>query len=356
MSKTKKMGLLIAVLVVGVGGALFFWQSMREKGLPEGFASSNGRLEAVEIDIAAKIAGRVKAILVNEGEFVTAGQVLAEMDTAALEAQKREAEALLRQAQNAIEAARSHVAQRQSEKAAAQATVVQRQAEVGAAKRRLERSEALLSDQAVAAQQVDDDRAMFLSTQAILHAAEAQVKVADAAIATARSQVISAESNVEAARATIERIGADIDDSVLKAPRDGRVQYRVAQPGEVLAAGGNVLNMIDLADAHMTFFLPTAEAGRVAIGSEVRLVFDAAPEYVVPAQVSFVAAVAQFTPKTVETASERQKLMFRIKAKIPEALLRKYIADVKTGLPGMAYVRLDPQASWPAELQANLLP
>jgi HlyD family secretion protein len=140
----------------------------------------------------------------------------------------------------------------------------------------------------------------------------------------------------------------------LKSPRDGRVQFRIAQPGEVLSAGGKVLNMVDLGDVYMTFFLPTASAGRVQIGAEARLVLDAAPQYVIPARATFVADVAQFTPKTVETADERQKLMFRIKAHIAPDLLKKHIRNVKTGLPGMAYVQLDPQAEWPSDLEVKL--
>jgi HlyD family secretion protein len=167
--------------------------------------------------------------------------------------------------------------------------------------------------------------------------------------------VINALAAVDAVKATIDRIQADIDDSTLKSPRDGRVQFRVAQPGEVLGAGGKVLNIVDLSDVYMTFFLPTAAAGRVGAGTEVRLVLDAAPQYVIPAKVIFVADVAQFTPKTVETAEEREKLMFRIKAKIQPALLEKYIQHVKTGLPGMAYVRLDPNVPWPAKLEGKLL-
>jgi HlyD family secretion protein len=354
MARSRRTLLAIAVTVVIVGIALFAWRSMQSKGLPEGFASGNGRIEAVDIDIATKVAGRVKEVLVEEGDFVTAGQVLARMDTATLEAQQREAKARLRQAENAVGTARSQVAQRQSEKAAARARVEQRRAEVDGAKKRLARSEALESKQAVAAAQVDDDRAAFLGAQAMLHAAEADVKAVDAAIATARSQVISAESDIEVARATLERIEADLDDSVLKAPRAGRVQYRVAQAGEVLGAGGKVLNMIDLADVYMNFFLPTAAAGRIDIGSEVRLILDAAPQYVVPAKVSFIADVAQFTPKTVETTLEREKLMFRVRARIPAELLEKYIDRVKTGLPGVAYVRLDPEAEWPPHLQVKM--
>jgi HlyD family secretion protein len=132
------------------------------------------------------------------------------------------------------------------------------------------------------------------------------------------------------------------------------VQYRVAQPGEVLSAGGRVLNLVDLSDVYMTFFLPTVQAGRVALGAEVRLVLDAVPQYVIPARVSFVADVAQFTPKTVETASEREKLMFRLRAHIPPELLRAHITQVKTGLPGVAYVRLDPAVEWPDKLAVRV--
>jgi HlyD family secretion protein len=160
---------------------------------------------------------------------------------------------------------------------------------------------------------------------------------------------------VDAAQAAIEAIDTEIDDATLRSPRDGRVQYRVAEPGEVLGSGGRVLNLVDLGDVYMTFFLPTAQAGRVAIGTEVRLILDAAPQYVIPAKATFVADVAQFTPKTVETEEERQKLMFRVKAQIEPELLRKYVQQVKTGLPGTAYIKLDPNAEWPAALQGNLL-
>ncbi|SUH34279.1 membrane protein [Salmonella enterica subsp. enterica] len=90
-----------------------------------------------------------------------------------------------------------------------------------------------------------------------------------------------------------------------------------------LAAG--VLNMVDLSDVYMTFFLPTEQAGLLKIGGEARLVLDAAPDLRIPATISFVASVAQFTPKTVETHDERLKLMFRVKARIPPELLRQHL-------------------------------
>ncbi|MBU0966656.1 MAG: HlyD family efflux transporter periplasmic adaptor subunit [Proteobacteria bacterium] len=351
----KKKWLIRVIVVVAMGIlALVLWQRYGHKAKDDGIASGNGRIEAVEIDIAAKIAGRIKAILVSEGDFVTSGQIVARMDTEVLDAQLREAEANLRKAQSAVETMQNQTAQRQSEKAAASALVAQREAESAVAKKRLARLEPLAQTGAIAAQDLDDIQAQVLSAQAMVRGAKAQMAAAGAAIATVKSQEIEALSVVEAARATIVRLQADIDDSALKATRDGRVQYRIAQPGEVVGAGGKVLNLLDLSDVYMTFFLPTASAGRIAMGSEVRLILDAAPQYVIPAQVSFVADSAQFTPKTVETASEREKLMFRIRAQIPAELLRKHITNVKTGLPGMAFVRLDPAVAWPDHLQVKL--
>ena len=345
------------VLVMLVAGAAYAaWHWLRAPSLPPGFASGNGRIEAVDIDVSTKLAGRVEDILVNEGDFVRVGQVLANMDTRVLRSRLREVKAALEQARIEIDTARSRVTQRQAEKRAALALVTQRHTEVDAARRRMARSEELAPKGATAQQVLDDDRARHDGAKAALAAAEAQVAAADAAIGTADSQVVGAQAAYEAALATIDRIQADIDDSALKAPRDGRVQYRVAQPGEVLAAGGRVLNMVDLSDVYMTFFLPTEAAGRIAMGSEVRLVLDTAPQFVFPARVTFVADVAQFTPKSVETAVERLKLMFRIKANIDPALLSKNLDQVKTGLPGVAYVRTDPRVDWPANLAVKLPP
>jgi HlyD family secretion protein len=349
---------LVRALLVGVAAAigLTAWIWLQPKALPKGFAGSNGRIEAVEIDIASKTSGRIKDIFVDEGDFVRAGQVLAKMDTAVLEAQLLEARAQLQRSRIGIETAKSQVTQREAERAAAIAVIAQREAELDAAAKRLTRTAELQRRGNAPAQVLDDDRARFEGMKAAVAASRAQLAATEAAIGSAKSQVIDAQAAVEVVQATIQRIQADIDDGVLTSPRDGRVQYRVAQPGEVLSPGGRVLNLVDLVDVYMTFFLPTASAGRIAIGAEVRLVLDAVPQYVIPAKATFVADVAQFTPKTVETEEERQKLMFRIKARIDPQLLRKHITQVKTGLPGMAYVQLDPRVEWPPELQVKLPP
>lgn len=338
--------LIVIVLIAAVGGYLA-WKEFFSSALPPGVASGNGRIEAVEIDIASKIAGRIKEIYVDEGDFVTAGQVVARMDTAQLEAQRRQAQAQFHRAQIGVDTAKSLVTQRNAEKTAEVAVVAQREAELDAAESKFKRSAELVKTNVVSQQTLDDDRASKEGAVAAVGAAKAQLAASEAAISSAEAQVVDARAAVDAAKAAIDSITADIDDSTLRAPRDGRVQYRVAQLGEVLSAGGRVLNMVDLSDVYMTFFLPTEEAGRVALGADVRLVLDAAPQYIIPAKATFVADVAQFTPKSVETEEERLKLMFRIKAQIPKALLQKYIRQVKTGLPGVAYVKLDPNAQWP---------
>ena len=352
---SKKLTLALAAVAAAIVAALA-WQRHAANADDGAFISSNGRIEATEVDVATKLPGRLDKILVEEGAFVKAGEVLATMQVQTLDAQLREARAQRQQAVNAVASAKAQVAMRLSDKAATVAQVRSGEAELEAARRRLQRTEALLRESAVPAQTQDDDRASLRTREANVTAAQARVVSAEAAIDAARVQVTSAQSQVEAVDATLERIQAEIDDSQLKAPRDGRVQFRVAQPGEVLGAGGKVLNLIDLTDVYMSFFLPTEAAGRIAMGAEVRLVLDAAPDRPIPARISYVSSVAQFTPKTVETASERQKLMFRVRAQIDREVLERYRDYVKTGVPGVAWVRLDPARDWPAHLAVQERP
>ncbi len=343
-----------AVLILLAATGYLAWKKIGNHELPPGIYSGNGRIEAVEIDVATKLAGRIEEILVNEGDFVKAGEPLAHMQLDVLQAQHDEAKAQYQQALNNVAASKAQVTLRESDRLATLAQVKQRESELDAAERRLKRSSTLSTEGASSLQELDDDQARVQSARAALEAAKAQVAAAGAAIEAAKAQVVGATSAATAAQATVARIEADINDSQLKSPRDGRVQYRIAQPGEVLAGGGKVLNLVDLSDVYMTFFLPESAAGKLAMGAEARIVLDAAPQYVIPATISFVASTAQFTPKTVETASERQKLMFRVKAQIDRELLQKHLQLVKTGLPGVAWVKTDPNLAWPDNLAVKV--
>ncbi len=282
-SKKKTLTLLaVATALVLAGG--YAWKQWQASHAHEGLAGGNGRIEATEVDIATKLGGRVEEILVGEGDFVKAGEPLARMQITSLQAQYEEAVAGKDRAVHNVAASKAQVALRQSDHAAALAVVAQREADLDAAQRRLARSETLTREGASSAQELDDDRARVRGAQAALKAAQAQAAAAQAAITAAQAQVTGADSAVVAAQATVQRVAAELDDSTLLAPRDGRVQFRLAQPGEVLGAGGKVLNLVDLADVYMSFFLPETVAGRVALGSEVRIVLDAAPQFVIPAE------------------------------------------------------------------------
>ncbi len=354
MKQFAKTLIFLVVVLAFAGGGYYAWLKLRPPGLPPGIASGNGRIEATEIDVDAKIPGRIAEILVAEGDFVSAGQVLAHMDTKTLEAQRREAEAMLERATIGVETAEAVVRQREAQKVAADAQIATRKALWEAAAARLARVTPMAAKDFETKQSLDDARATEHATNSAIAEGQANLAAAEAGISAAKAQVVDAKAAVIAAHATIDRIVADIDDSSLKTPRDGRVQFKVAEQGEVLPAGGRVLNLVDLSDVYMTFYLPTKQAGGAGVGADARIVLDAFPEYVLPASITFVASVAQFTPKTVETEAERQKLMFRLKAQLPADLLHKNIQLVKTGLPGTAYVKLDANTQWPADLTVRL--
>jgi HlyD family secretion protein len=311
----------------GLGAKLkALWGRVGGNGLPADIVMTNGRIEAEQVLVAAKFAGRVTEVLVEEGDTVEAGAVVARMDTAELDAQLTGAEAEVRRTEQAIAEAEALIAQRDSE------SILARQEH--------ERASELQKRGHGTMQELDRRLSQLNAATAAHRAAQARLDVALAAADTARADVA--------------RIQSLLDDAVLKAPRRGRVEYKLVQSGEVVGAGAPVATLLDLSDVYMTVFLPARAAGRVAIGDEARIVLDPAPEYVVPALVAFVAGDAQFTPKTVETADEREKLMFRVKLRIPPALLRQYESRVKIGVRGLAYVRTSATAVWPEALAIKL--
>ena len=248
-----------AVLAVGAAFAIGVLSRDQDR-LPDGFMAGNGRIEAEQVEIAPKTAGRVDRVFAAEGALVETGDILVEMDTDEL---------------------------------------------------------------------------------------NAQLDRANAELALARQGEAEAEGR---------RIATQIDDSTLLAPMPGRVLYRLAEPGEVVSAGGPILTLLSLEDVYMEVFLPAREAGLLPIGAEARIVLAALPDFAIPASVSFVSPEAQFTPKQVETLDEREKLVFRVRVRIPPELIEGRIEHVKTGLRGVAVVRLDASQPWPDQLERRIPP
>ncbi|HQG30764.1 MAG TPA: HlyD family efflux transporter periplasmic adaptor subunit [Deltaproteobacteria bacterium] len=315
-----KRAVLFAVLVVLIGALGFkLFYSKDKSTIPEGFAMGNGRLEATEVDIAAGIPGRLYEVTVREGDLVKENQILARMDISTLQAMLKQAEAEVMRAKGARRTAIAKVQEVRNR--------------VVFAEKEFARSRNLFSRGISTQQQYDRD--------------ETQKEISNAEYAGLVSRVAECEAAIASASAQVDRLKTEIDDCILRTYCNGRVQARLAEPGEVLPAGGKVLTVIDMGDMYMNIFLPEKVAGMVAIGAEARVVTDAFPDRPLHAKVSFVSEKAQFTPKEVEATEERQKLVFRVKVRI------EGIADptLKPGMPGVAYIRLDPSAKWPDNLK-----
>jgi HlyD family secretion protein len=299
---------------------------LRGETLPDGIVKSNGRIEATQVDVSSKYAGRLAEVTVEEGSSVTQGEVIARISSPEYEAQLRAAQASVQQAKDAL--------------AAAEAEITSRQSALEFAKSDFERGQELMKTGFITKQVFEQRKRNYDS--------------AVAAVQSFTSQRDQAQSKIKNSEAEVERIESIIKDLTLVSPRLGRVQYQLARAGEVVAAGSPIVTILDLTDVYMTLFLPAADAGKLTVGDEARIVLDPVPDFVIPAKVSFVAADAQFTPKTVETKDERAKLMFRIKLKIDPDVLQQFYTRVKTGVRGMGFVRTKADVEWPADLQVKL--
>ncbi len=356
--------IIISLLVIAtIGMAWYLIKTYKEEAIYRNpaFASGNGRLEATEINIAAKLAGKIEDVLVDEGDYVKAGQTLVQMQTNTLVAELEQANAQIKVKEAELEQAKAQVEVEEASLAAAKASLASAKSALAAkvstmnnAKSRYDRSKELLEKDVTSRQTFENDEALYQSASADVDAAKADIQSAEADIQSVEAAIVSdkaavqkAQAAILAAKADADRIQADIDDSTLTAPIDGRIQYRIAEAGEVLSSGGRVLNLVDLTDVYLTFFVPEEVAGQIALGADARIVVDAMDDVAIPASISYVASVAQFTPKSVETRVEREKLMFRVKAKISADLLKQYVEYVKTGIPGVAWVRLDDKEPWP---------
>lgn len=319
----------IAGVVVAVAAFLGYkyWKS-KQSTLPEGIAWGNGRLEGKLVDVAAKEALRVKDVLVDEGAVVKPGDIVVRLDTTTLESQLDEAKASVVLAQERLDVTKANIEKERSE--------------VKLASVEADRSTRLVADGAGSQRELDVRKTKVETTKATLAEAVATLQ--------------TAKRNVEVAQANVATIQTRIDDATLRSPVMGRVLYRLAEPGEVLAPGGKALTLVNLEDIYMEIFLPSEQAASLAIGTDARITVDYDPKHAIAGYVSFVSPEAQFTPKQVETRSEREKLMFRVKIQLPKDVAARHLDRVKTGVRGVGYVKLNDSVAWPRSLQDLIEP
>lgn len=336
----RKWLILIPILLLAAVFGYQYWKSRQSK-LPEGIVAGNGRIEAKLTDATARLPLRVKEVLVDEGDMVKRGQVLVRMDTVTLEAD-------LAKDQAGVAAAKEELAAAKAGVAAAKAAVIQNQAEIRLAKTEADRQARMLAQNA-SSQALHDIR------QTALETSRAKLQTSQAQAEAAQAKADAALQQVDVAQAEVAKSKSRIDDAILTAPVDGRVLYRLAEPGEVLAAGGKALTIVNLNDVYMEIFLPAEQAAALKVGAPARITVDYEPNAAAAAYVSFVSPEAQFTPKQVETKSEREKLVFRVKIQVPAELVAHYVERIKTGVRGVGYVQLNPDARFPEWLERGLV-
>ena len=401
--------LIALMLAVAVAFAVYMNYKRTADTTPEGFASSNGRLQLQNIDVASLRAGRVSQVLVHEGDLVEKGTPLVTLSSEELDTQLQGAEAAKSQAEAAKSQAEGRKSQAQAAKARAEGAVTramgtEKRAEGGYARTQggvnqadaviaakkaqlqialdnLNNTKALRKDDLVSIAELQQREQAYQAAKAEVLAAqaakaqaaaggtEAQAGIAEAqsGIAEAKAAVAEAQAGINQAQAGIEQAQAGINqaqsqinrvksiqsDMYVRAPQAGRVEYRIVEVGNVIAPGSKVVTLVDPNDVYLEIFLPTDSSNQVQIGSPARIVLDGI-KAVLPAKVSFVANQSQFTPKSVETKNEREKMMYRVKLSLDPQVASRYQTLLKGGMTAQGYVQLDPSKAWSKDLEVKM--
>lgn len=345
--------LLAVLLAAAAGGGWWLYQQQESTALPDFVFHSNGRLELNRLDVASLYPGRVDRVLVAEGDAVKANEVLVELSSAQSSGQLAAAQAATLRAAELVQRARAGVTQAQQAVARADAEIAAYRQQQKVAKLELDNAKQMRREDLVSASELAKRQADFERATASVKAAQAARAEAQAAVAQGQAAVAEAEAGVKQATAQADTAASADADMAIRSPLTARVEYRLVEPGTVIGAGSRVISLLDPADVSMNVFLPNATVGGLRVGDEARLVLDGI-DAVFPAQVSFIASEAQFTPKAVETADEREKLVFRVKLKVPAEVAQRYDRLLKGGMTGDGYVRRDSSQAWPLALEVRL--
>jgi HlyD family secretion protein len=361
MSRTLLAAVLLALAALSMYLTADWWAQGGR--LPEGLIQVNGRLEGDRISVASKFSARVQRLLVREGDRVTAGQVLIELDDLqtrarveqtrqawyALEAQVQAAHAswavMNLEVPLAIEAADAGVARAQA--MLERATAVEKEARAD-----VQRYRNLVADQAVSIQQLDQAEVRWAITRNELTAARSQLAHATKELAQAElgwkrirakeSEVAALERQRDQAEAALDEAASILAELTITAPTNGTVTTRMVNIGEVVGAGAPLFELVDLAHLYLKAYVPEVQIGKVRLGLPAKIYTDAFPDQPFEATVRYIASQAEFTPKEVQTADERVKLIYAVKLYLTENPDHR----LTPGLPADAVIRWREDQPW----------
>ncbi len=363
LSMSRPVGVALAVLVLAGAGWVARERLTGPRALPEGLIQANGRIEGDHVAVAGKLPGRIAALPVREGDGVTAGQVLVVFDASQIDArvaQARAAVQVVEQQQQAaltalaalrrqvpLEIASADTGIGQADAAVRKARAAQTQAERDAV-----RLETLAARGSVPVQRAELARLAAEAAGADVQAAEqarlrSQKLAAEARLGHDKVQAKADEAGalsagLAQARATLAEAESVRADLTLTAPAPGVVVTRVRQPGEVVAAGSPILDLVDLEHLYLKVYVPEALVGHLRLGLPAQVHIDAQPDRPFAARVTYISPRAEFTPKEVQTADERVKLTYAVKLQL-DADPQHRLAP---GLPADAVIRWKESVPW----------
>ncbi len=326
----RRVAIVFAALVLLLSGLIVvrLWTQARALAAPSG---GSGEIEGVVVDLSSRVGARLLEVRVKEGQPVKKGDLLVRLDCADPDAQLAEARARLLAARaQALAATAQRDAATRSRAAAgasrdaAEAQAAALSAQRDAAERQAVRLEALTAD--VAASAIDQSRAgatglarQVDAARAQAAAGDAQVKAAEGTIRAAGAQAEAAEAQAKAAEAQVARLETLAGECEVRAPRDAEVSKLPHEAGELVGAGGVLVRLVDLSEPKATFYLPNAEVGAVVPGARAVVVADAFPGVEFEGTVRTVALEAAFTPRNIQTRTDRDRLVYPVEVTVKNA-------------------------------------
>jgi len=312
------VALVLIVLLAGFGS--YLW---RQRGAndPSAAFSLSGNVDVHQVELAFRVSGRISAVKVQEGDKVSAGQVLALLDPVPFQTDVNSARADLAQAQAQLDKTRRGF--RIEEVEQARANVAQRAADLENAQVTLRRQQQLVASGLVTHQQIDDAQARVHMSEAALAASRGQLTLE---LHGSRIEDIEAqEATVASAQARLEKAQTALADATLLAPSNGIISVRAREPGAIVQAGQTVYTLTLNDPVWIRAYVSQPRLGRIKPGMVVKLTIDSMPGKHYDGTVGFISPEAEFTPKTVQTEQVRDDLVYRIRviASDPDNVFRQ---------------------------------
>lgn len=325
MKQRVKILIILLIITVSAGGYFFYFK----KPAHVSQIRVSGNIEVTTVGVGFKIPGHVAKRLVNEGETVRKGQLVAILETADLELAVAEAQAQLMAARASLSELKN--GSRRQEVLAAQAVVRRMEADTNNAGADDQRLQALFAMNAVSAQERERARTLYLMAQSRYEEAKEQLKLV---MEGPRSEQIDlAQARAEQAEKQLSLAQTRLNYARVFSPLDGVVLSDNIEAGEYVTAGTPVVTIGDISQVWLKAYVNETNLGQIKLGQKAAVTTDTFPGKMYPGHISFIASQAEFTPKTIQTTEERVKLVYRIKITVDNDR-----QELKPGMPADAVI------------------